>query len=202
MSGPWIVAFILLGGLLGLLCVLFLALARYVAALASRLPDPVPLELAQGPPTGSRLEDVPLPRGFVDIVAGPNGSAGPAAASRLALVFLSTSCTACRTMIGGLNRFARDWSELRVVSVVSGRGEEAERMARALSSPESVVDGDATLARAFGVATVPFAFLYDHGELRAKGVVNDREMLESLVAGRTRKEGDELLESFATLQGD
>ncbi len=201
MTGPWIVAFVLVGGLLGLLCILFLALARYVAALASRLPDPVPLELAQGPQLGSRLEDVPLPRGFVDVVAGSNGSGG-AAVSRLTLVFLSTSCTACRTMISGLNRFARDWSEVRVVSVVSGRGEEAERMARARTSPESVVDGDATLARVFGVATVPFAFLYEHGELRAKGVVNDREMLESLLAGRTRKEGDRLVESFASLHGD
>ena len=198
MSGAWIVAFALLASLVGLLAVLFLALARFVAALATRLPQAIPLELSQGPPVGSRLEELLLPDALAVLVRGSNGDAPES----LALVFLSTSCATCQTMVSALNRFARDERGLRLVTVVSGRSAEAERMAQALTIRDRLVDGDGTAARALGVSTVPFAFMFEQGALKAKGVVNDRDMLESLAAGHTRKDGDELLESFAGAHDD
>lgn len=193
MSGAWIVAFALLASLVGLLAVLFFALARFVAALATRLPQAIPLELSQGPPVGSSLDELALPDRVARLVRGSNGDAPES----LAVVFLSTSCAACQTMVGALNRFARDERELRLVTVVSGRGAEAERMAQALTIRDRLVDPDGAAARAFGVSTVPFAFMFESGALKAKGVVNDRDMLDSLAAGHTRKEGDQLVESFA-----
>ena len=199
MSGAWIVAFGLLAGLVGVLAVLFLALARFVAALATRLPQSIPLELAQGPPVGSRLAEVALPRPAASVLQGSNGGAG---ADSLALVFLSTSCSLCQTLISALNRFTRDERDLKIVTVVTGLGATAERMVQALEGPGRFHDADGAVSRAFGVSTVPYAFMYRHGELTAKGVVNDRDMLESLAQGHTRPEGDQLLESFASAHGD
>lgn len=85
---------------------------------------------------------------------------------------------------------------MRVVSVISGRGAVAERMAVALRNLASLIDTDGVVAKGFGVGTVPFALLYREGRLVAKGVVNDREMLESLADGMVRAHGDELLEAF------
>ncbi|HYZ77394.1 MAG TPA: hypothetical protein VE596_08475 [Gaiellaceae bacterium] len=198
MSGAWIVAFALLASLVGLLAVLFFALARFVAALATRLPQAIPLELSQGPPVGSRLDELLLPDPVARLVRGSNGDAPDS----LALVFLSTSCAACQTMVSALNRFARDERGLRLVTVVSGRGAEAERMVQALAIRNRLLDPDGAAARAFGVSTVPFAFMYEQGALKAKGVVNDRDMLENLAAGQTRKEGDQLVESFARAHGE
>lgn len=192
MSGGWIVAFVVLSAVTGLLCILFLALARHVAALTTRLPEPLPLELSQGPGVGSRLEDQGIPRAF-QIVLGEQ----EARADQLLLVFVSTRCAMCHGLVAPLNAFARDASgETKVLTVVSGQAPEAERFANALRHASPVLDPPGMLSTSFGVATLPFALLYERGELRAKGLVNDREMLENLAAGYTRKEGDELLAAF------
>jgi hypothetical protein len=194
MTTPWTIAFTLLATLVVALCLLFLALARYVAALATRLPDPVPLQLQQGPAIGSPLYEHPLPRELVD---GTNGDAS----TPVVVAFVSTSCAACRALVSDLNRFARDARGTRTVAVVTGSGEEAERLALALDRPERLIDRDGTLARSFGITTVPFALLYRDHALAAKGVVNNREMLENLAQGRVRADGDELLQTFAEADG-
>jgi hypothetical protein len=95
-----------------------------------------------------------------------------------------------------LNLFARDHPELAVAPVISGDGDEAERMRAALVRAPALLDGDRAVARRFDVETVPFALLYRERKLDAKGVVNSRDMLESLMAGRIRPHGDELLDAF------
>jgi hypothetical protein len=192
MTGGWIVAFVLLSIVTGLLCILFLALARHVAALSTRLPEPLPLELSQGPGVGSRLEDQGIPPAFQPVL-GPDERR----ADQLLLVFISTRCAMCHGLVAPLNAFARDASgDTTVLTAVSGQAPEGERFAKALRHAGPVVDPPGALSTSFGVSTLPFALLYERGQLKAKGVVNDREMLENLAAGYTRKEGDELLAAF------
>lgn len=192
MTGPWIVAFLALTALTVLNGALLLAIGRYVGSLATRLPQPLALELTEGPPKGSRLDAESLPPSVIERL-GLDG--GPEDGSAL-VVFLSTGCASCLALLDDLNLFSKDRPETRILPVISGERATAERMRAALPRLAAVVDVDGPVARAFAVQTVPFALLYRNRELVAKGVVNSRDMLESLLAGRVREHGDELLEAF------
>jgi hypothetical protein len=191
-SGGWAIAFGLLSSTTVLLCILFLALSRYVAALATRLPEPLPLELTQGPEVGSSLRDHPLPESVAETLATKE-----AGSPRTMILFLSTSCSSCYRLVSDLNRFARDARDTSIVVAVAGREEEGDRFKNAIQTSSTVFpDPEGRLSRSFGISTVPFAIVYEEGLLKAKGVVNNRTMLENLSEGFTRKGGDDLLAAF------
>jgi hypothetical protein len=189
MTTAWIVAYALLAGLTVVLLVLVLALARYVGTLSSRLPQPVPLELDEGPDVGTALADTTLPAGVRELLreGQPNKL----------LVFLSTHCAACTTLVGELNVFARDRRDLDIVAVVGGEAEGASRIVRALKVERKIAD-TRQAARSLGVTTVPFALMYRGDTLVAKGVVNSRDMLDALAEGVVRAHGDALLDAFTS----
>lgn len=189
MTGPWVAAFVALAVLTVLNAVLLLALARYVGSLVTRLPEPLALELSEGPELHTGLAD--LPPDLTGLLAGEDGDRG-----ELLLVFVTTTCSACIALVDDLNRFARDRRDLRIVAVVGGARPAVERLRAALRT-EALLDPDGTIARAVRVDTVPFGLHYRQGQLATKGVVNSRDMLESLVSGRVRAHGDELLAAFA-----
>lgn len=192
MSGGWTVAFALLTLVTLSLCVCVLALARYVASLATRLPEPLPLELTQGPEVGSYLADQLLPE---SVQARVSERVSPTA--RTLIVFLSTSCSSCYRLATELNRFARDARDTSVIVAVAGDEERGRRFENAIDHRSSVLlDVDGRMTRSFGISTVPFAIFYEDGLLKAKGVANTRAMLENLAGGFTRKGGDELLAAF------
>jgi thiol-disulfide isomerase/thioredoxin len=195
MTGPWIVALGVIAALTVLNALLLLALARYVGTLATRLPQPLALELSQGPDLGTALDADAVPPTLAELLPQRGGADGRRDPDTL-LVFLSTGCSSCLALVHDLNLFAKDYPELVIAPIVSGDGEAAERMRAALVRAPALLDGDRTVARAFAVDTVPFALLYRAGKLDAKAVVNSRDMLESLMAGRIRPHGDELLEAF------
>lgn len=188
MTGGWLVAFILLALATALLSVLFLALLRYVAGLSTRLPQPIPLELSQGPEVGSELGSEPLPAEFASIALGePLGL-------RTLLVFVSTSCATCYSLLTDLDRFARDTDCDEVAVVLSGSN--AEHLLKTFPRLHWFIDSNGGVGRSLGISTVPFALMYERGSLKAKGVVNNREMLEALSLGYSRKGGDELIAAF------
>lgn len=189
MTGPWVAALAALAVLTVLNGVLLLALARYVGSLVTRLPEPLALELSEGPELHTGLAD--LPPELTKLLAGEGGDRRD-----LLLVFVTTTCSACVALVDDLNRFAGDRRDLRIVAVVGGARPAVERMRAALRT-EALLDPGGVLAGAVRVDTVPFGLLYRQGELATKGVVNTRDMLDSLVSGRVRPHGDELLAAFA-----
>jgi hypothetical protein len=189
MTTAWIVAYALLAGLSVVLVVLVLALARYVGTLSSRLPQPVALGLDQGPELGTALAETALAPNVVDLLQHD-------ARAKTLLVFLSTHCAACNTLVGELNLFTRDRPDLDVVAVVGGESDGAERMVRALRLEKKIID-QRQAGRSLGITTLPFGLMYREGTLVAKGVVNSRDMLDSLAEGHARMGGDALLEAFA-----
>ena len=189
MTTPWIVAYALLAGLSVVLVVLVLALARYVGTLTSRLPQPVPLELDEGPDVGTTLAETALPSNVRELLRDGRPDK--------LLVFLSTHCVACTTLIGELNLFVRDRHDLDVVAVVGGEAEGAGRIVRALKVERKIAD-TRQAARSLGVTTVPFGLMYRGETLVAKGVVNSRDMLDALAEGIVRVQGDALLDAFAS----
>jgi hypothetical protein len=186
---PWIAALVAVAVLTVLNAVLLLALARYVGALVTRLPEPLALELSEGPELHTGLAE--MPPDLTELLAGDDRDRRD-----LLLVFITTTCSACIALVDDLNRFARDRRDLRILAVVGGARPAVERMRAALRT-EALLDPDGTIARAVRVDTVPFGLLYRQGQLATKGVVNSRDMLESLVSGRVRAHGDELLAAFA-----
>jgi hypothetical protein len=198
MTTPWVVAFSVFAALTLLNSVLLVALARYIGALVTRLPEPIGLELSQGPEKGSRLDGDALPAAIWEQL--PMDARHREGIELI--VFLSTRCSSCLALLDDLNAFTRDHAEIRILAIISGERDAAERIRSALARVETVIDvADPAphVATAFGVATVPFALYYRDRVLAAKAVVNSRDMLESLVTGEVRASGDELVEAFGGL---
>jgi methylamine dehydrogenase accessory protein MauD len=162
------------------------ALARQLGVLHERLAPVGALATARGPAVG---EQAP-----VLLVGSLAGSAlpigGPAPAPTL-LFFLSPTCPVCETLLPTLLRVAAEESP-RVRLVLASDGEPAEHRAfvraRGLD-PEAYVLS-AELGLRFEVAKLPYAVLLDEaGVVRAKGLVNTREHLESLFEAWARGVG-------------
>jgi methylamine dehydrogenase accessory protein MauD len=103
------------------------------------------------------------------------------------LFFLSPSCPVCKTLLPVVTRIARsDAARLRVVLASDGPLEEHIAFARDARIELPYVLGSA-LGLAYRVGKLPWAALVDgSGVLRAQGLVNTREHLESLFEAQAR----------------
>jgi hypothetical protein len=159
MSGWWAAAFVMQWVLLGVLCVVVVALARQVGTLHLRLGPRGALEIdTEGPALGEALPAVPA-RGEDGeaIVVGGHGR------GRLVL-FSSPTCIVCREVAPGLPAAARAGGLV----------------------PQVVHDPEAE--RAFDVPGTPFLLVLDElGIVRAKGTVNTLEQMEGLVDTAVRR---------------
>ncbi|HEY4972267.1 MAG TPA: methylamine dehydrogenase accessory protein MauD [Steroidobacteraceae bacterium] len=171
------------------LAVLVFALARQVGVLHERIAPMGAMTSDHGPAVGELappLSMVTLAGDRVEI-GGPNA----VARSRL-LLFVSPSCPVCKKLLPIVRSFA---GAERLEVVLVGDGEPAEQRAmieefqlehlRYVNSPQ--------VGMTFQVGKLPYAVLIDaHGVIRAKGLVNSREHLESLVIAENT--------GFATIQ--
>lgn len=100
----------------------------------------------------------------------------------LLLLFVSDSCPISRKLIP----IARTLARAEKLTLVLAGEEEAgrqERFAARIGQPKDAFLNDGELGRILGVDKLPYAFLLDgkDGTLVARGLVNSREHLESLV---------------------
>ncbi len=171
-----------------LACVV-VALVRQIGVLYERVAPAGALALGGGPEVGEaapRLRAERLDGGGVDV-----GEPSLDGRSTL-LFFLSTTCPVCRTLLPALRSVARaEASWLRVVLASDGGArEDHQRLVREqrLNSFPYVLS--APLAMQYHVAKLPYAVLIDGaGTVRAKGLVNTREHLESLFEAGERGVG-------------
>ena len=163
---------------LGLLAVV-LALTRQLGVLHERITPVGALMLNKGLTVGEQAPEM-------DVVAldGAHmkvGTPRPDGKSTL-LLFVSPTCPVCKTLlpvVKSSGKDERDW--LNVILASDGSPEEHREFARAngLSGIPYVVS--APLGMTYQVSRLPFAALLDEaGVLRARGLVNSREHLESL----------------------
>jgi len=130
------------------------------------------------------------------------GVGGAAADGRSTLLlFLSPTCPVCETLLPVARSVARREGS-RLVLASDGPAGENERLVRDrerdLEHESYVVSAE--LGIAFQVGRVPYAVLIDAaGIVRARGLVNTREHLESLFEARER--GVDSLQSFAARRG-
>jgi len=160
------------------LAVLLFGLARQVGILHERVAPMGAMTSDEGPAVGEMA-----PMLWVATLAGDRIAVGGASArgrSRL-LLFVSPTCPVCKKLLPIACSFA---NAERVDVLLVGDGDEAEQQAMVqqfgleslpyVNSPQ--------VGMTFRVGKLPYAVLLDsEGIIRAKGLVNNREHLESLL---------------------
>jgi methylamine dehydrogenase accessory protein MauD len=153
------------------------ALARQVGLLHERLAPLGALAIARGPAPGEAAPVLLAPA-----LSGASvriGGADESGRSTL-LFFASPSCPMCKTLLPTVRRAAAS-EEVRLV--YASDGDPAEHAA--FASEQALDPASYVLSRELGlryeVAKLPYAVLIDAaGIVRAKGIVNTREHVESL----------------------
>jgi methylamine dehydrogenase accessory protein MauD len=179
MTEALLVSNALLWVLVVVLALVVVALTRQIGLLHERVAPVGALAIERGPKVGEAAPELALPslRGATVRLGGEESRA-----RRTLLFFLSPTCPVCKTLLPTLRRISREQSpELRIVYASDGVPEEHQAFVR----EHGLADADYVLSQELGmrfeVSKLPFAVLIDAaGVVRAKGIVNTREHLESL----------------------
>jgi len=180
MSGVWLASYVLLWVLVVLLALAVLALARQIGVLHERIAPLGALVTAHGPQVGdpSPVFDVQ------DIRGRPLRIGGERSDGRgLYLVFVSPECPICKKIMPSLKVLARNERQ-RFEFVLVSDGEERDHWgfieAFGLQEFPYVLSSD--IGVTYRIGRLPYAVLLDaQGVVRAKGLVNTMEHLESLI---------------------
>jgi methylamine dehydrogenase accessory protein MauD len=186
MDNALVVSHLLLWFVVIALALVVLALVRQVGALQARIAPVGALAAAAEPAVGE-----PAPRLLVQDLEGRTVQVGfPREDGKATLlVWVAPGCPVCRELLPVLDsvqRQERQWLEVLLASEGERaeheayyRGEVGRRFPYLLSAP---------LGLAYQVPKLPYAVLIDsEGVLRAKGLVNTREHVESLFEAMERK---------------
>jgi methylamine dehydrogenase accessory protein MauD len=161
------------------LCAVVLALVRQLGVLHERIAPAGALMLNKGLKVGEAAPQVQ--------VADLNGQAHAVGAARAdgrstLLLFVSPTCPVCKSLLAAVKssgREERGW--LDVILASDGDLGEQREFVRAQGLERLPYVVSAALGLAYQVSRLPFAALIDEqGVLRARGLVNSREHLESL----------------------
>ncbi len=166
----WVLVLVLAGVLL--------AVVRQLGVLHERIAPAGALMLTRGLTVGE-----PAPRLEVKDLQGRTHQVGAAQAGRSTLLlFVSPTCPVCKTLLPAVKssgRQERDWLDLILASDGDLEEQQAFVRSQGLESIPYVVSP--ALGLAYQVSRLPYAALLDaQGVLRARGLVNSREHLESL----------------------
>jgi methylamine dehydrogenase accessory protein MauD len=185
MSDALVVSHVVLWVAVVVLACVVAALARQIGVLYERVAPAGALAPARGPRVGEAAPVVEA-----ELLAGGTHAVGGARDDgRSTLVFfLSPTCPVCKKLLPALRSAARGergWLDV----VLASDGPRAEH--EPFVHREGLEEFPYVLSRALGVtyevASLPWAVLLDAaGVVRAKGLVNSREHLESLFEARER----------------
>lgn len=173
------------------LIIALFAMARQIGVLYERVSPMGALVNDAGPGIGQRTPLYNLPS-----LTGGSVAIGPQPGKSTLMFFLSPTCPVCKKLLPILKsvRVAeRNWLNV----VLASDGEEAKHRrfieTASLNAFPYVLSSD--LGVAYRVSRLPFAVLIDsHGVIRAKGLVNNREQLESLF--NAQEMGVDSIQSF------
>ena len=163
------------------LVVAVFALARQIGVLYERVAPMGALMMDEGPKVGDLS-----PMFNLTTLSGARVQVGAPGAHSTLVFFVSPTCPVCKKLLPVLRSSAKVESTwLRVL--LASDGDEAKQRAfyekAELSDFPYVLSSD--LGMAFRVGKLPFAVLIDElGKVRAKGLINSREQLESLFTAK------------------
>ncbi|GAJ28536.1 methylamine dehydrogenase accessory protein MauD [Acidomonas methanolica] len=152
-------------------------LARQIGILFERISPMGALVNDSGPEVGQSTPEFNLPS-----LTGGRAVIGPKSIRSTLVFFLSPTCPICKKLLPILDSVRKaEGGWLDVILASDGEDAQHERFienARLSSYPYVV---SAELGLAYRVARLPYAVLFDeHGVIRAKGLINTREQLDSL----------------------
>jgi methylamine dehydrogenase accessory protein MauD len=169
----WIVVVVLSG--------VVLALLRQVGVLHERVAPAGALVGRGGPRVGE-----PAPVLEVEDWSGRRLRVGGAGDASTLVCFLSPGCPVCKTLLPVLRSVAAA-EAARLVFASDGARAEHEAFVRAHGLEREAYVLSAALGLAYQVGRLPYAVLLDaEGIVRARGLVNTREHLESLFEAKER----------------
>ena len=176
-----VVAVALLWVLVIVLAIMVFALARQVGILFERVAPMGALMTDSGPKVGEAVRRFDL-----TALDGAQVAIGAAQGRAKLVFFLSPTCPVCKKLlpiVKSISVAERAWLDV----VLASDGDATEHRAfvadRALGEFPYVLSSD--LGLAFRVSRLPYAVLLDEaGIVKAKGLVNNREQLESLFNAR------------------
>lgn len=177
----WMISTVLLWVVVLALILMLLALSRQIGVLYERVAPMGALTMDKGPEVGEAA-----PRQTVADIIGRPVEIGAAQARSQLLFFLSPTCPICKKLLPILKSVATN--EKRWLDVVlASDGDMPEHLAfikRAkLESFTYLLS--TTLGMSLHISKLPYAVLIDeHGIIRAKGLINSREQLESLFTAK------------------
>jgi methylamine dehydrogenase accessory protein MauD len=176
MSGVWLASYIVLWVLMAFVVLTVLALARQIGLLSRRIPAVGAREEGGGPLVG----DPAPPFDEVDLLGNrvtlsPDGG-------RTVLVFTSSGCRACDEIAPAIRSIAKtDRDSIRVFVVSQDAPSVAVEWANRHRLSDVPLVAGFKRAEEFGSVLTPYAIAVDErGIIRAKGLVNHLEHLESL----------------------
>ena len=157
------------------------ALARQVGILYERIAPMGALVLDAGPAVGAQS-----PVFALQGLDGKTVELGRAAPVSTLLFFLSPTCPVCKKLLPILRSTARsEQAWLRVVLASDGEREAQEKFYRQSKLEDFPYVISTELGMAFKVSRLPYAVLVDEsGVVKAKGLINSREQLESLFTAK------------------
>ncbi|HMM77720.1 MAG TPA: methylamine dehydrogenase accessory protein MauD [Gammaproteobacteria bacterium] len=174
-------AVIVLSVVVAALVAAVLGLARQVGILYERIAPVGALILDAGPKVGEQAPSF-------DLIGldGRRVELGRPAATSTLLFFLSPTCPVCKKLLPILKSTARsEASWLRIVLASDGERGAQEKFYRQAKLEEFPYLLSTELGLAYKVSRLPHAVLIDEtGHVKAKGLVNSREQLESLFTAK------------------
>lgn len=185
MSDALIISNIVLWVMVVLLAGIVVALVRQMGVLYERVAPVGALMTGKGPVVG---ETAPVMQ-VTDITGAARQVGGARADGRSTLLFfLSPTCPVCKSLLPVLHsagRRERGWLEIVLAS--DGTREEHEPFVREHGLERYPYVLSTALGVTHQIAKLPYAVLLDGaGVVRAKGLVNTREHLESLFEAKER----------------
>jgi methylamine dehydrogenase accessory protein MauD len=160
------------------LAILLFGLARQVGILHERVAPMGAMTSDQGPAAGAMA-----PKLSVTTLSGNPltiGGESERGQSRL-LLFVSPTCPVCKKLLPIARSFS-DAERLEIIFIGDGEVADQAAMIKQFSLEKFAYVNSPQVGIAFHVGKLPYAILIDaEGVIRAKGLVNNREHLESLI---------------------
>ena len=118
------------------------------------------------------------------------------------LLFVSPNCPMCKKLLPIARSFVRsEQRDIDLVLIGDGDKHEHEQMRRGHGLEDVPLVISPVVGISYGIGKLPYAMLIDHdGVVRAKGLVNSREHLESLLAAHEQDVAS--LQEFLTGRGE
>lgn len=171
-----IISNILLWLLLASLALLVVGLIRQIGVLHARIAPAGALMMDKGVAV-----DQPAPQVTAADRNGRPVSVGYSSDHSQLLFFLSPTCPICKSLLPAIKAIDKGRNDLEVIYVSDGDPEAQERIIQEFKLEQAQYVVSPEIGMTYQIGKLPYAVLIDpQGILKAKGLVNSREHLESL----------------------